>query len=113
MSPGTSSSIGISRRRVAGVLSGSNSSPARSTAVLVRTNARNACADLPERNSCTKRSPVLNTTIAPMTVIASSSPVSPDTTASVVSKKLNGLAKARASSAYQDGGFSCATSLRP
>ena len=51
MSPGTSSSIGISRRRVAGVLPGSNSSPARSTAVLVRTSARSAWADLFDRNS--------------------------------------------------------------
>ncbi len=82
MSPGTNSSNGISRRRVTGVLAGSNSSPARSTDVLVRTRALSARAALFERNSCTKRSPVLNTTITPMTTIASLSPVRPETTAS-------------------------------
>ena len=113
MSPGTNSPIGISRRRVADVLSGGNSSPLRSTAIRVDTRARNASAALVERDSCTKRRPVLRSTITPMTTTAFSSPVRPETMASVVTSRLNGFAKACQRWAYQAGGLSCETSLRP
>ena len=66
-----------------------------------------------ERDSCAKRSPVLSRTITPMTTTAFMSPVMPETTARVVTRKLNGLANACPSLAYHAGGFSCATSLRP
>ena len=112
MSPGTSSSIGISRRRVAGVLSGRirrRRAPPRCSCE----PARATPAALLDRDSCANRRPVLRSTINPMTTTAFSSPVTPETTASVVTRMLNGLANACASWAYQVGGFSCDTSLRP
>ena len=103
MSPGTSSSIGISRRRVAGVLPDRTRRPSRSTAVLVRTSARSACADLFERNSCTKRS----------TGAEDHHEADDDHRFAVAGeaghdgqrrdKKLNGLANARPNSAYHVG----------
>ncbi len=113
MSPGTRSDIGISRRRAAGVLPGWNSSSLRSTAVLVLTSFRSASADLLLRNSCAKRRPTLSATMSPMTTTASRSPVTPDAMARVLSRKLNGFAKAWRSCVYHAGAFSCATSLRP
>ena len=112
-SPGTSSSIGTSRRRGRGDGSSSDGSSVRSTVALVRTIALRASAARFERNSWTKRSSALIVTITEMTITACTSPVAYDTTPNTASTPMNGLMNAWTSCTYHAGACSCAISLRP
>ena len=78
-SPGTSWRIGIS----CGVC--------RSTVAVLLTIALSSSAARIERCSWTKRIAVLSTTIAPMTIVVFRSAVAYETSASVVSSRLNGF----------------------
>ena len=112
-SPGTSSSMGSSRRRARGDGSSSVGSSVRSTVALVRTMALSANAARLDRNSCTNLSSALIVTITEITITALTSPVAYETTPSTARTPMNGLMKAWTSWTYHAGAFSCAISFRP
>lgn len=91
-SPGTRSRMGSSVRLAWAAVPGAAPVVAgRSTPAVLATMSLSRSAARPERASCTKRSPVDSSTIAPMTPAARSSDPSQDTAASSVSSRLNGL----------------------